>query len=72
MAVVGRTRGNEVFNILIFLDLVARQNVALNFTIQHAMSQEFGGKWGTECLTTRLPGSLWLPTTVCERRYKKY
>ena len=35
--------------------LVSRQSSALSYGTQHAMSPEFGGKWGTVCLTLGLP-----------------
>ena len=33
---------------------VSRHSAAINPAIQRVMSLEFGGKWGTECLNTRL------------------
>ena len=44
-----------------FFALVLRQIVALIFAAQHAVPSEFGGKWGTKCLNTRIP----LPTLPC-------
>ena len=43
-----------------FLALAIIQGVVLSFATQHGMSQEFGGKWRTECLDTRSP----LPTLL--------
>ena len=37
------------------------ESAALSSATQHAMSPEFGGKWGTECLNTRFLQ----PTLVC-------
>ena len=36
--------------------------MSLSSATQHAMPLEFGRKWGTECLNTRVP----LPTLLCE------
>ena len=43
-----------------FFALVSRQSAALNSGTQHAMPPEFGRKWGTECLITKVP----LPTLL--------
>ena len=40
--------------------LVQRKTAALSFDTRHAMSLAFGGKWDTDCLSTRLP----LPTLL--------
>ena len=34
---------------------------AVSSATQYAMLPEFGGKWGTECLSTKFP----LPTLLC-------
>ena len=39
----------------------AAESAALNSATQHTMPPEIGGKWGTECLNTRVP----LPTLHC-------
>ena len=46
-----------------FFALVYRQSVALSSATQHAISADFSGKWGMECLNTRFP----LPTLLCAR-----
>ena len=40
---------------------MSKQRAALSSATQHTLPTEFGGKWGTECLNTRLP----LPTMLC-------
>ena len=49
--------------------MVSRQSAAL-CSATHAMTPEFGRKWGTECLNPRLP----LPTLLCAKLifYKAY
>ena len=42
--------------------MVSSQSEALSSVIQHATPSEFGGKWETECLSTRLL----LPILLCE------
>ena len=44
-----------------FFAVVSRQSAALSSATQHAMPPEFGRKWVTECLNTRLP----LPILLC-------
>ena len=44
-----------------FFVLVSRLSTALSTATQHAMPPEFGRKWGTECVNTKLP----LPTLLC-------
>ena len=44
-----------------FFALVWRLSAALSSATQHAMSAEFGRKWGTECVNTRFS----LPTMLC-------
>ena len=54
-----------------FFTLVSRQSAALSSATQYTLpqerkreaDQEYGGKWGTECLNTRFP----LPTCCCVR-----
>ena len=41
--------------------LVSMQSAALSSTTEHAIPPEFGGKWGTNCLSTMFP----LPTLLC-------
>ena len=63
-------RGSEIFNIFIsfFLFVLLEANLIylifffllLSSTTEHAMSPEYGEKWGTECLNTRPP----LPTLL--------
>ena len=55
------TRGNKIFDIPIFFALVSRHSAVLDSNNQYAISPEFGGKWGMECLNTLLP----LPTLLC-------
>ena len=47
------TRGNDMLR-------CRDESAALSSAIQHAMPQEFVGKWGTKCLNTRFP----LPTLL--------
>ena len=46
--------------IFLFFALVSKQSATLSFASPHAMPS-VGGKWGTECLNSRLP----LPTLLC-------
>ena len=41
---------------------MSRQSAALSSATQHAMSPKLGGKWGTECLSTRFPLPILLVT----------
>ena len=38
----------------ILLFLPSRQGAALSYATQYEMPAEFGGKWGTDCLNTRI------------------
>ena len=61
------TRGDEIFiYIYIFISSLwcRGESAALSSATQHAMPPEIGRKWGTECLNTRFPGSLYLPCCV--------
>ena len=40
---------------------VAKQSAELGSATQHEMTPEYGVKWETECLNTKLP----LPTLLC-------
>ena len=42
---------------------MSRQSAAVTSATLHAMSPEFGGRWGAECLNTRFP----LPTLLYAR-----
>ena len=58
------TRGDIYLNLYFhFFALVSRLNAALSSATQHAMPPEFGRKWLTEYLNTRIP----LPTLLCAR-----
>ena len=44
-----------------FFTLMLRPSAALSSATQHAKALDFGGKWETECLNTRIS----LPTMLC-------
>ena len=53
---ISREEMKDLLNFLIpFFPVVSRQSAVLSSATQHAMSPEFGGKWGTKCLNTRFP-----------------
>lgn len=49
-----------LFAYLIRFALVSRQSAAFSSAAQNAMTLEFGGEWGAECLNSRLH----LPTLI--------
>ena len=67
LVIVNVTVVDSIFtgeNNLFYYFSVKRQSAALSSFTQHAMPEEFGGKWGTECLNIRFTRSLCLPCYV--------